>query len=77
MSPASISTGIPEPLDVFQYLPPQIIFDFHFGQRGRDVEHLRVGEIADFGLWVNMEASQEAGRDIWANAEEGFEGFLD
>lgn len=77
MSPAPISARIPESLDVFQYLPPQIILDFHFGQRGCDVEHLRVGEIADFGLWVDVEASQEAGGDVWADSEEAFKGFLD
>jgi hypothetical protein len=76
MSPAPISTGIPEPLDIVEYLSPQIILNFHFGQRGRDVEHLRVGEFADFGLWVNVEASQEAGGDVWADSEEALEGFL-
>ena len=76
MSPAAVSTSIPEPLDIVQHLPPQIILDFHFGQRGCEVEHLRVGEFSDFGLWVDVEASQEAGRDIWTDSEEGFKGFL-
>jgi hypothetical protein len=76
MSTATISTSIPEPLDIVQHLAPQIILDFHLGQRSGQVEYLWVGEFADFGLWVDVEASQEARRHVWADAEEGFEGFL-
>lgn len=77
MPPSAVRPRVPQPLDVVEDLPAEVVLDLHLGQRGRDVEHLLVGQLADLAGRVDVEAGEEARRGVRADAEEGFEGFLD
>lgn len=76
MTSPAVSTRLLQTLDIIEDLSPEIVLDFHVGEGGGDVEDLLVGELADFAGWVDVEAGEEAGRGVVADAEEGFEGFL-
>jgi hypothetical protein len=43
MSFPSICSGIFQPLDIGQYLPPQVILNLHIRERGIDFEDLLAG----------------------------------
>ena len=76
MASPAISARLLEPFDIIEDRSPEIVFDLHFGEDGGDVENLLVGEFADFAGWVDVEAGEETGGGVVADAEEGFEGFL-
>lgn len=76
MTSPTISARLLQTLDIIEDRSPEIIFDLHVGKGGGDVEDLLVGELADFAGGVDVEAGEEAGGGVVADAEEGFEGFL-
>lgn len=76
MSPTTVSTGIPQSLDIIQHLSAEVVLDLHFRQRRCEFEHLLVGELADLGRRVDIEAGHEPGGVLRTNAEEGLEGLL-
>lgn len=76
MATTAVGTGLLQTLDIIQDLSSQVILNLHIRQHGGQVEDLLVGELADAAGRVDVEAGQEAGGGVVANAEEGLEGFL-
>jgi len=76
MPPSAISPRLLQSLNIIQSLSAQVILDLHIGERGRDVQDLLVGQLADFARRVDVETREEARGGVVADAEEGFEGFL-
>lgn len=76
MATTAVGTGLLQTLDIIQDLSSQVILNLHIRQHGGQVEDLLVGELADAAGWVDVEAGQEAGGGVVANAEKGLEGFL-
>lgn len=72
MPPTAIGTCIPQTFDVVKNLPTKIVLNLHFRQRSRNVEDLLVLQFAYLGSWMDVEASEEPGRDIVADSEEAF-----
>ena len=60
MPPSTIRPRLFQPLNIIQVLSPEIVLNLHIGKRGRDIEDLFVGELADFTCWVDVEARKEA-----------------
>lgn len=76
LTTTSVRPRLLQPLDIIQILSAEVILDLHVGKRGRDIEDLLVGQLADLAGRVDVEAGEQMGGCIPANAEEGFEGFL-
>jgi len=76
MPPSAISPRLLQALNIVQSLSAQVILDLHLGKRGRDVQDLLVGQLADFACRVDVEAGEKARGGVVANSEEGFEGLL-
>lgn len=76
MTTTAVGTGLLQTLDVIQDFSSQIILDLHIRQHGGQVENLLVGELADAAGRVDVEAGQEAGGSVVANAKEGLKRFL-
>jgi alpha-L-fucosidase len=76
MTTTAVGTGLLQALDVVQNLSSQVILNLHVRKYGGQVENLLIGELADAAGWMDVEAGQEAGGSVAANAEKGLEGFL-
>jgi alpha-L-fucosidase len=73
MATTTVGTSLLQALDVIQNLSAQVIFNLHIGQDGSQVEDLLVGQLADAAGWVDVEAGQEAGGGVSADAKKGLE----
>lgn len=76
MATTAVGTGLLQTLDIIQDFSSQVILNLHIRQHGGQVEDLLVGELPDAAGRVDVEAGQEAGGGVVANAEEGLERFL-
>lgn len=76
MSPTPIRSHIPQSLDVFHKLPPEIIFDLHRRQFSGYIEHCLVGEGTQAGGRMDVEAGEEARGDLRTDAIEVLDCFL-
>lgn len=76
MATTTVGTSLLQALDIIQNLSAQVIFNLHIGQNGGQVEDLLVGQLADAAGWVDVEAGQEAGGGVAADAKKGLERFL-
>jgi hypothetical protein len=61
MSLSPISSCILQPRDISQYLPAQVILDFHLRERGIDFEYLFGLQLANSANVVEMVFGEEAG----------------
>jgi hypothetical protein len=76
MSPPAIRPALSQPANIIEHLAAQVILDPHLGQRGVQIQDLLVGQVADFAGRVDVHAGEEVRRDVLADAEEVFHGFL-
>lgn len=76
MPPPPIRPRIPQPLYILQHRPPQLVLDLHPVQRGVEVQHLVLRQLAHLHRPVQVEARHELGAGLGADAEEGLEGAL-
>lgn len=76
VSPSTVRSNIPKPLDVVEDLPAEIVLDLHLRESCGKVEDLLVSQFPDFAGFVDVKARHEPGGDGGTNAEESLEGLL-
>lgn len=76
MTPATICAAFLQTFNVIEDLSPQVVFDLHIRESGRDIEDLLVRQLADLACWVDVEAGKEARGRVVSDTEEGLERFL-
>lgn len=47
MSSSSVCARISQSLDILVYLSPQMVFEFHRVEMGREIEDLVLGQVSD------------------------------
>lgn len=76
MTTTPIGSSLLQALDIIQNFSAEIVFDFHVGKDGCQVEDLLVGQLANAASRVDVEAGQKTRGSVVSNAEERLEGFL-
>ena len=76
MPPPPVRPHIPQPRDVLPQFPPEVVFDLHARELGRDVEHGLGVEGAQARGGVDVEAGEQAPGHLGPDAVEMLEGFL-
>lgn len=76
MSPSSMCTHIPQPLDILLQLPPQVVLNGHVRELRRQVEHLLVRQATNFRCRVDVEFGHYSLSVLLANAIERLESAL-
>ena len=70
--PSPVRPRIPQPLDILEYLPSQIVLDPHVRQSASEVEDLPGAQFVDCGCLVDVEAGEHAFGGVVADAKERF-----
>jgi len=76
VSSTPISSHVPQSLDIFLQLPPQLILNLHRGKLGRDGRDGFRGQGTDFGAGEDVEFREDSSRVLLANAIESLQAFL-
>lgn len=76
MSSTPISSHIPQSLDIFPQLPPQLILNLHCGKLGGDSSDGFRGQGTNFCSRKDMEFREDTSGVLLANAIKGLQAFL-
>lgn len=77
MPPAPIRPHIPQPRDIQPELAAELVLDLQGRQLGVDVDDGLRGDGAEAGGAVDVQAGEEVGGGLGAEAVECLEGFLE